>query len=171
MSAVFDRRRAKMPALKPSIEAMTEDWMPLKVPRAVNVAALARSIFAEQRRRDSAWAVSARAPAHMMLASDSVLLRALLVELIVPAWRALAHYGGGRIEVGEVVSGASKIYFVHDEAGLSPTVAPPCIQFVRERAEALERAARVVHCWGGRFSGMGRLGRGYTVLFTGPRAS
>lgn len=145
-------------------------------PASVDLAALAREVVDELRRREPERQVEVILPDRLCITGDRQLLRAALDNLIGNAWKFTRKTPAARVELGRAPAGGGAAYFVRDNgAGFEMEyVGQLFTPFKRLHDEkdfegtgiGLATVQRVVARHGGRVWAEGAPGRGATFWFT-----
>jgi light-regulated signal transduction histidine kinase (bacteriophytochrome) len=142
----------------------------------VDLAELARNIFAQLRGAAPGRSVETVVPEELAAEGDARLLRSLLENLLGNAWKFTGRRAGARIEVGVARTGAERTYFVRDNgAGFDMVYAGKlfgAFQRLHSAAEfegtgiGLATVQRIILRHGGRVWAESEVGRGATFYFT-----
>jgi PAS domain S-box-containing protein len=148
---------------------------------AVNLSELAAAIAASLRESEPKRGVEIAITPGIVATGDAALLRVLLENLFINAWKFTARRGEGRIEFGEERLGEERIFYVRDNGvGFDMQFAHRLFQpFERLHRHGefagngigLATVRRIVERHGGRVWATSGLGEGTTIHFSlGPRA-
>src|SRR5579864_5984670 len=142
----------------------------------VDLAEIARSVFAQLRRASPDRAVETVVADDLAAEGDARLLRGLLENLLGNAWKFTRRRAMARIEVGVVRESGERVYFVRDDgAGFDMTYADKlfgAFQRLHSPTEfegtgiGLATVQRIVHRHGGRIWAESAVDRGATFSFT-----
>lgn len=145
-------------------------------PQEVDVAALAREIFADLRAEEPKRAVELVAPERLLLRGDPTLLRQAMANLLGNAFKFTRGREPGRIEVGERRRDGVREVFVRDNGvGFPPELAPTVFEPFRRLHSPREFAGhgiglatvqRIALRHGGRVHAEANEGAGATVAFS-----
>ena len=144
--------------------------------QAVDLSALAREVAADSARADADRTVDVVIAPGLSAAADGQLAKILLEQLLGNAWKFTRHVPAARVEVGEVMAGDVRAFFVRDNgAGFNAAYAHKLFRpFRRLHTEAefpgtgigLATVSRIVTRHGGRAWAEGAVGAGATISFT-----
>lgn len=146
----------------------------------VDLSVLARSVVGELRTADRERKVDIVVADGLSTTGDTILLRALLTNLLNNAWKFTSRRADGRIEVGADETPEGRVFYVRDNgAGFDMEYASQLFGlFKRLHSQeefvgtgvGLATVERIVSRHGGRIWAEGRVGEGATFFFTLPGA-
>jgi light-regulated signal transduction histidine kinase (bacteriophytochrome) len=142
----------------------------------VDLAAIARTVFARLRRDDPNRAVELAVPAKIPGDADVRLLEVVFENLLGNAWKFTSKRAEAHIEVGQILQNGRQVYFVRDDgAGFDMAYAGKLfavfqrLHTLREfegTGIGLANVERIIRRHGGRIWGEGEVGNGATFYFT-----
>jgi signal transduction histidine kinase len=142
----------------------------------VDLAVIARTVFARLRRDYPERSVEVTIPAEVAAVGDSRLLEIVFENLLGNAWKFTSKRDHAHIEVGQITQNGQLACFVRDDgAGFDMAYADKLfgvfqrLHAVREfegTGIGLANVERIIHRHGGRVWAEGEVGRGATFYFT-----
>jgi light-regulated signal transduction histidine kinase (bacteriophytochrome) len=142
----------------------------------IDLADIARTVFARLERDNPERSVESIVPAHLPAVGDARLMEVVFDNLLGNAWKFTNRRAKAHIEIGQMPTGPSTVWFVRDDgAGFDMAYAGKLFAvFQRLHAVSefdgtgigLANVERIIHRHGGRIWAESEVGRGATFYFT-----